>query len=124
MEFGEIVIGQRQRWVLKKKLGEGDAGEVHLVESLLDRKPAILKRPYSNGTASQVLRQATQLLREAQILKSLATMTFPEAELLALEHGGVIGGLAEPLEGLIPWKGNKNYRSKNYIDITSPAKKL
>lgn len=80
MEFGEIVIGQRQRWVLKKKLGEGDAGEVHLVESLLDRKLAILKRPYSNGTASQVLRQATQLLREAQILKSLSTLTFPEAE--------------------------------------------
>jgi serine/threonine protein kinase len=78
MEFGEIVIGQRQRWVLKKKLGEGDAGEVHLVESLLDQKPAILKRPYSNGTASQVLRQATQLLAEAQILKTLSTLTFPE----------------------------------------------
>jgi serine/threonine protein kinase len=78
MEFGEIVIGQRQRWVLKKKLGEGDAGEVHLVESLLDQKPAILKRPYSSGTASQVLRQSTQLLREAQILKTLSTLTFPE----------------------------------------------
>jgi serine/threonine protein kinase len=79
MEFGEIVIGQRQRWVLKKKLGEGDAGEVHLVESLFDRKPAIIKRPYANGTASQVLRQVTQLLREAQILKSLSTLNFPEA---------------------------------------------
>jgi serine/threonine protein kinase len=78
MEFGEIVIGQRQRWVLKKKLGEGDAGEVHLVESLLDQKPAILKRPYSSGTASQVLRQSTQLLREAQILKTLSTLTFPD----------------------------------------------
>jgi serine/threonine protein kinase len=77
MNFGEIVIGQRQRWVLKKKLGEGDAGEVHLVESLLDQKPAILKRPYSNGTASQVLRQATQILREAQILKTLSSLAFP-----------------------------------------------
>ncbi len=77
MEFGEIVIGQRQRWVLKKKLGEGDAGEVHLVESLLDQKPAILKRPYSNGTASQTLRQDTQILREAQILKSLSSLAFP-----------------------------------------------
>jgi serine/threonine protein kinase len=76
MDFGEIVIGQRQRWMLKKKLGEGDAGEVHLVESLLDQKPAILKRPYSNGTASQVLRQATQILREAQILKSLSSLAF------------------------------------------------
>lgn len=77
MDFGEIVIGQRQRWLLKKKLGEGDAGEVHLVESLLDQKPAILKRPYSRGTASQVLRQATQILREAQILKSLSGLAFP-----------------------------------------------
>jgi serine/threonine protein kinase len=77
MDFGETVIGQRQRWVLKKKLGEGDAGEVHLVESLLDQKQAILKRPYSNGTASQVLRQDTQILREAQILKSLSSLTFP-----------------------------------------------
>jgi serine/threonine protein kinase len=77
MDFGEIVLGQRQRWVLKKKLGEGDAGEVHLVESLLDQKPAILKRPYSNGTASQVLRQATQILRETQILKSLSSLAFP-----------------------------------------------
>ncbi|MEJ2598149.1 MAG: hypothetical protein P8Z00_07425 [Anaerolineales bacterium] len=77
MNYGEIVIGQRQRWLLKKKLGEGDAGEVHLVESLLDQKPAILKRPYSNGNASQVLRQATQIIREAQILKSLSGLTFP-----------------------------------------------
>jgi serine/threonine protein kinase len=77
MNLGEIVIGQRQRWILKKKLGEGDAGEVHLVESLLDQKPAILKRPYSNGTASQVLRQATQILREAQILKTLSSLAFP-----------------------------------------------
>jgi serine/threonine protein kinase len=72
MNFGEIVVGQRQRWVIRKKLGEGDAGEVHLVESLLDQKPAIRKRPYTDGTASQVLRQATQILREAQILKSLS----------------------------------------------------
>jgi serine/threonine protein kinase len=77
MDFGEIVVGQRQRWVLKKKLGEGDAGEVHLVESLLYHKTAIKKKPYSSGTASLVLRQATQILREAQILKSLSTLTFP-----------------------------------------------
>jgi hypothetical protein len=52
MNFGEIVVGQRQRWVIRKKLGEGDAGEVHLVESLLDQKPAIKPRKYSEKRKS------------------------------------------------------------------------
>ena len=71
MTLGEIVAGQRQRWSLVKKLGEGDAGEVYLVESLLERKPAILKRPYRSSFASDALRQAAQIRSEGKILKSL-----------------------------------------------------
>jgi serine/threonine protein kinase len=71
MTLGEIVTGQRQRWSLVKKLGEGDAGEVYLVESLLDRKPAILKRPYRSTFASDVLRQASQIRSEAKVLQVL-----------------------------------------------------
>ena len=71
MTLGEIVAGQRQRWSLVKKLGEGDAGEVYLVESLLERKPAILKRPYRSTFASDVLRQASQIRSEGKVLKVL-----------------------------------------------------
>ncbi len=72
MTLGEIVAGQRQRWSLVKKLGEGDAGEVYLVESLLERKPAILKRPYRSAFASDALRQAAQIKSEGKVLKVLS----------------------------------------------------
>ena len=71
MTFGEIIAGQRQKWSLLKRLGEGDAGEVYLVESLLDRKEAILKRPYRSTFTSDILRQAEQIRVEGRILKAL-----------------------------------------------------
>jgi serine/threonine protein kinase len=67
----EAVQGQRQSWNLIKKLGEGDAGEVYLVESLLDKQPAILKRPRRGSFFSDILRQASQIRIEGSILSAL-----------------------------------------------------
>jgi serine/threonine protein kinase len=66
-----IVSGQKLRWSLLDKIGEGDAGEVYLVESLLEKKPAILKRPRKSTFTSDILRQASQINSEGKILKSL-----------------------------------------------------
>lgn len=65
------MTGRQQRWCLVKKLGEGDAGEVYLVESLLEHKKAILKRPHRGSFSSEALRQAAQIRTEGQVLKAL-----------------------------------------------------
>ena len=67
----EIVTGQLRSWNLIEKLGEGDAGEVYLVESLFDQQRAILKRPYRGAFTSDVNRQAAQIATEADILRTL-----------------------------------------------------
>lgn len=68
----DIVSGQQSAWVLLKKLGEGDAGEVYLVESLLEKELAIMKRPGKSAFASDVIRQTSQITNEAKILKALS----------------------------------------------------
>lgn len=67
----DVISGQKAAWVLLKKLGEGDAGEVFLVESLLEKQPAILKRPGRSAFASDVIRQSSQITTEGKILKAL-----------------------------------------------------
>ena len=57
----EMVPGRSFAWSLLNKLGEGDAGEVFWVESLLDKRKAILKRPVSSAFTSDVIRQAVQI---------------------------------------------------------------
>ena len=71
MATDEIVTGQLHSWSLIEKLGEGDAGEVYLVESLFDQQKAILKRPYRSAFTSDINRQAAQIASEAQILHTL-----------------------------------------------------
>lgn len=68
----DIVSGQQSAWVLLKKLGEGDAGEVYQVESLLEKQSAILKRPMRSAFASDVIRQTAQITNEGKILKTLS----------------------------------------------------
>lgn len=68
----DIVSGQLSAWVLLKKLGEGDAGEVYLVESLLEKQPAILKRPARSAFAGDVIRQTGQITAEGKILRALS----------------------------------------------------
>lgn len=70
----DIVSGQQSAWVLLKKLGEGDAGEVFLVESLLEKRAAILKRPGKSAFASDVIRQTSQITTESKIIRALAAM--------------------------------------------------
>jgi serine/threonine protein kinase len=72
---GETVSGQEYSWSLLKKLGEGDAGEVFLVESLLERKIAILKRPRPSAFSSDVIRQAAQIAGEARALRALSNIS-------------------------------------------------
>ncbi len=75
MNTAEIASGQLKKWTLVNKLGEGDAGEVHLVESLLEKSPAILKRPHRSAFTSDVMRQAAQIESEGKILRALAHFT-------------------------------------------------
>lgn len=80
MDTGYTAIGQGKKWQLLKKLGEGDAGEVFLVESLLEGKKAILKRPRTGAFPSDVLRQASQITTEGKILKALSGIPLSTGE--------------------------------------------
>ena len=71
MSESEIVSGQRSAWYLLKKLGEGDAGEVYLVESLIGAQTAILKRTPKSVFSGDIFRQSAQIRTEAKILKAL-----------------------------------------------------
>jgi len=73
----EIASGQQNAWLLNNKIGEGDSGEVFLVESLLDHRTAILKRPSSHGFPSDIIRQASQIEKEGQILGALSCLDIP-----------------------------------------------
>jgi len=80
-ETNEAIQGQRRSWNLVKKLGEGDAGEVYLVESLTDNQPAILKRPRRGSFFSDLLRQANQIKTEGSILRGMPRAAFPNQSL-------------------------------------------
>jgi serine/threonine protein kinase len=71
MNFSQTIVGQHHKWALLEKLGEGDAGEVYLVETLLDGRPAILKRPRKSALSSDFMRQSRQIRTEASLLKAL-----------------------------------------------------
>lgn len=58
-------------WSLLDKLGEGDAGEVFLVEGIVDLYPAILKRPRRSVFTNDVRRQADQIRSEGRTLAAL-----------------------------------------------------
>lgn len=67
----ETAPGQQRAWNILEKLGEGDAGEVHRVQALLDGRIAIMKRPRKNNFPSDAIRQANQIAKEAQTLALL-----------------------------------------------------
>ncbi len=71
MMVGDILSGRQYNWTLIKKLGEGDAGEVYLVESLADKRRAILKRPANSAFSGDVARQSAQIEAEGKILAAL-----------------------------------------------------
>ncbi len=77
----EMVPGRSFAWSLLNKLGEGDAGEVYWVESLLDKRKAILKRPVSSAFTSDVIRQAVQIEHEGKVLSLLSNLDWGDANL-------------------------------------------
>src|SRR4030043_290644 len=77
----EMVPGRFFAWSLLQKLGEGDAGEVFWVESLLDKRKAILKRPVSSAFTSDVIRQAVQIEHEGKVLSLLSSLDWGAANL-------------------------------------------
>ncbi len=77
MNKDELASGEKYSWRLLKKLGEGDAGEVYLVESLLEKRTAILKRPARSAFASDIIRQASQIANEGKILRALSGLQVP-----------------------------------------------
>jgi serine/threonine protein kinase len=56
---------------LIKKLGEGDAGEVYLVEAPAEQRRGILKKPAHSAFPGDVARQAAQIEAEGGILRAL-----------------------------------------------------
>jgi serine/threonine protein kinase len=67
-----VLPGSQSAWIALEKMGEGDAGEVYRVESLVDHRPAILKRPRASALSYEVRRQSDQIRREGQVLQLLA----------------------------------------------------
>lgn len=98
MTYELIAIGQRYKWKLIDKLGEGDAGEVYLVESILEGKQAILKRPRRNAYSTDILRQARQIKTEGSLLKALNS--------LSLTVEGTRIGLPTLLDESLPQDGS------------------
>lgn len=76
MKPDQSISAQRRNWSVVRKLGEGDAGEVYLIQALLDGHPAILKRPRKGGFFSDVQRQARQIKTEGSILQGLGRVGF------------------------------------------------
>jgi serine/threonine protein kinase len=96
MNSSQIVTGQQYKWCLLDKLGEGDAGEVYRVQSLLGGKPAILKRPRKSAFSSDVLRQAAQIKTESKLLTALSGVTGASWSIPALlDQSPAFEGLGE-----------------------------
>ena len=77
----EILSGQQSSWCLINKLGEGDAGEVFLVESLVGGQTAILKRPKRSAFSGDLFRQTSQIRTESKILKALTVSLLEHPEM-------------------------------------------
>lgn len=67
--MAKTVNAESRQWLLLEKIGSGDAGEVWRVES--DGKKAVLKRPVQNVSGGTIMRQASQIETEGQILSVL-----------------------------------------------------
>lgn len=110
MMENEILSGQQFSWCLINKLGEGDAGEVFLVESLVGGQSAILKRPKRSAFSGDLFRQTSQIRTESKILKALASTL--------VEHPDL--GVAVPAL-LDQGKQGTDYNGKFFIVISQAA---
>ncbi|HQL91859.1 MAG TPA: hypothetical protein PK381_00740 [Anaerolineaceae bacterium] len=69
--MAKLVRAEKQNWLLLEKIGSGDAGEVWRVESETSQQRAVLKRPVQNVSGGTMMRQASQIEAEGQILADL-----------------------------------------------------
>ncbi|HHV06116.1 MAG TPA: hypothetical protein GXX60_06325 [Anaerolineaceae bacterium] len=69
--MAKLVRAEKQNWLLLEKIGSGDAGEVWRVESEISQQRAVLKRPVQNVSGGTMMRQASQIEAEGQILADL-----------------------------------------------------
>lgn len=67
----KTVQGRQKQWQLLEVIGRGDAGEVLTVQTDLAQQHGVLKRPVQNVSGGTIVRQATQIENEGQILKQL-----------------------------------------------------
>ena len=74
MSAFELASGQQNVWRLLSKLGEGDAGEVFMVEAVDSGVKAILKRPQMSVFSGDLFRQSTQIRNEAKIIQALGNV--------------------------------------------------
>jgi len=125
-ETNEAIQGQRQSWNLIKKLGEGDAGEVYLVESLLDNQPALVKRPRRDSFFSDILRQASQIKTEGSILRGLPRAAFPNQSLhlkipVLIDENRPEAGLGERTFIIIEQASGLDLKRLNHVIQFGPA---
>lgn len=72
----KTVQGRQKQWQLLEVIGRGDAGEVLTVQTDLAQQHGVLKRPVQNVSGGTIVRQATQIENEGQILKQLDGMDY------------------------------------------------
>ena len=74
MTGNEILSGISNQWRMQRLIAQGDAGELYLVESVLDGVQAILKRPGQSAFPADTERQSHQIETEATLLKILRNL--------------------------------------------------
>lgn len=70
--MSKVYSGIKNNWQVLEQIGKGDAGEVFLVESKDKTLQGILKRPLQIATGGTIIRQASQIETEGEILFALS----------------------------------------------------
>ena len=76
VRMAKVYSGIKNNWLVLEQIGKGDAGEVFLVESKDKTLQGILKRPLQIATGGTIIRQASQIETEGEILFALAYIIF------------------------------------------------
>lgn len=80
--MSKTVIGRQKKWQLLEAVGRGDAGEVLHVQSENMLEDGVMKRPVQNVSGGTIVRQATQIENEGNILKELDGLDYRRGSLI------------------------------------------